>query len=56
MSVNLQNKNGEEGSEEDRANHCFDARSSTDDRRCGSCKKYDAINYIELTEAHTLCF
>ena len=52
MSVNLQNQNGKGGSEEDRADHhCFDARCSTDDSRCGSCKKYDAFNCIELTEA-----
>ena len=52
MSVNLQNQNGEGGGEEDRADHCFDARCSTDDSRCGSCKQYDAFNWIELTEAH----
>ena len=52
MSVNLQNQNGEGGGEEDRADHCFDARCSTDDSRCGNCKKYDASNCIELTETH----
>ena len=54
MSANLQNQNGEGGGEEDRADHCFDARCSTDDSRCGSCKKFDAFYRIELTEAHLL--
>ena len=39
LIINLQNQNGEGGGEEDRADHCFHARCSTDDGRCGNCKE-----------------